>query len=165
MTTSQPGPPRSHGSEGAATLAEARAIVEATVWATVTTVGPDGRPRSRLMHPVWSWDGPAPTALVVARPTPLKLRHLAANPHVACFYWAEHHDTAALDATARWLAEEERRAAWEAVAATPPPVGFDPALIWPDGPSSPDFAVLSLTAHRVVARRAGAAAAIWRRPN
>ena len=144
-------------------LAEARDIVEATVWATVTTVDAAGRPRSRLMHPVWSWDGPEPTALVVARRTPLKVRHLAANPHVTCFYWAEHHHTTALDATARWVADDELADVWAQVAATPPPVGFDPALIWPDGPTSPGYAALALTAHRVVARRAGGAPLVWRR--
>ena len=34
----------------------ARPIVERVVWCTVTTVAPDGAPRSRLMHPVWWWD-------------------------------------------------------------------------------------------------------------
>lgn len=27
------------------------------VWATVATVGPDLRPRSRILHPIWEWDG------------------------------------------------------------------------------------------------------------
>jgi hypothetical protein len=61
----------------------ARPIVERIVWCTVTTVG--RAPRSRLMHPVWWWDGGNPVALVTARPTALKRRHLAANPVVSCF--------------------------------------------------------------------------------
>jgi len=27
------------------------------VWAGAATVGPDGRPRSRILHPYWQWDG------------------------------------------------------------------------------------------------------------
>ena len=27
------------------------------VWATVATVGPDGQPRTRILHPIWEWDG------------------------------------------------------------------------------------------------------------
>ena len=27
------------------------------VWATVATVDERGRPRSRVLHPIWEWDG------------------------------------------------------------------------------------------------------------
>lgn len=27
------------------------------VGANVATVDPDGRPRSRVLHPLWTWDG------------------------------------------------------------------------------------------------------------
>ncbi len=139
----------------------AREVVERVVWCTVTTVAPDGEPRSRLMHPVWTWSDGAPTALVTSRPTPLKRRHLSGNPRVSCFYWDPAHDTVAIDATARWLADDERDAAWDAVKAVAPPVGFDPALIWPAGPTSPDCAFLTLTAHRIVATRAGQSGRRW----
>src|SRR5688500_7533202 len=145
-------------------IASARPIVERVVWCTVTTVGPDGAPRSRLMHPVWSWDGPAPEALVTARPTPLKLRHLAAQPHLTCFYWDPAHDTVAVDACARWLRPDERAEAWEAIKAVPPPVGFDPAFVWPDGPASSDCAMLRFTAERMIATRAGQPGQRWQRP-
>jgi hypothetical protein len=145
-------------------IASARHIVERVVWCTVTTVSPEGAPRSRLMHPVWFWDGPRPTALVTARPTPLKLRHLAANPRVSCFYWDPAHDTVAIDARARWLDADERAEAWDAVKAVPPPVGFDPAFVWPDGPGSPDCAMLRFTAERVIATRAGQPGERWQAP-
>ena len=137
-----------------------RSIVERTVWATLTTVGRDGRPRNRLVHPVWWWDGEG-RGLVTSRATPLRVRHLAANPYVSCFYWAPHHDTVAIDATARWLPDEELVAAWESIAAVPEPVGFDPATIWPDGPSSSDFHVLEMRPHRILARPVGGAPLRW----
>ena len=93
----------------------ARLIVERVIWCTVTTVGPDGAPRSRLMHPVWQWDVDVPCALVTARPTPLKCHHLEHNPAVSCFYWGPTHDTVAIDATAEWLDGHERAAAWAAI--------------------------------------------------
>jgi hypothetical protein len=31
------------------------------VWATVATVDTQGRPRARIMHPYWRWDGTALT--------------------------------------------------------------------------------------------------------
>jgi hypothetical protein len=50
--------------------AVARPIVERVVWATIATVGPDGRPRTRLMHPVWWWDGPTSGSGSCASPPP-----------------------------------------------------------------------------------------------
>jgi hypothetical protein len=109
------------------------------------------------MHPVWSWSSPIPTALVTAWPTPIK----RANPAVACFYWGPGHDTVAIDATATWLDRDERVAAWEAIKSVAPPVGFDPAMIWPDGPGTPDCGILRFEAHRVVARPVGTAGVMW----
>ena len=141
----------------------AQLIVERVIWCTVATTGPDGAPRTRLMHPVWRWDGEAPCALVTARPTPLKRRHLRHSPAVSCFYWSPAHDTVAIDAVAEWLGADERAAAWEAIRAVPAPVGFDPAMIWPDGPTAPDAAVLRFVAHRIIATRAGQPASRWDR--
>lgn len=144
------------------TLALARSIVERIVWATVATAGADGAPRARLMHPVWWWDGDTPEALVSARPTPLKRAHLAANPWVSCSYWDPAHDTVVIDAAASWVPGADRAAAWARIAAVPSPVGFDPAMIWPDGPESDDCAFLRFRATRIVATAVGAAPARWR---
>jgi hypothetical protein len=149
----------------AAALAEAvaiaRPIVERVVWCAVATTSPGGEPRSRLMHPVWWWDGPVPTAYVTARTTPVKVRHLAANPRLSCHYWDPAHDTVAIDATAEWLDLDGRRAAWAAIAAVAPPYGFDPGIVWPDGPTAADCGILRLTAHRVVATPAGRPGLRW----
>jgi hypothetical protein len=139
----------------------ARPIVERVVWATVATVGPDGRARTRLMHPVWFWDGERPEALVSARPTPLKVAHLAAQPDVSCHYWDPAHDTVTIEATAEWVEPERRGDAWARVAAVPEPVGFDPAIIWPDGPDSDDCAFLRFTAYRIIARPAARSGVRW----
>lgn len=138
-----------------------RRIVESIVWCTVATVGPTGSPRTRLMHPVWNWDGEVPIALVTARTTPLKMRHLAAQPEVSCCYWDPSHHTAAIDAVATWLDDEARSRAWEAIAATPPPVGFDPAMIWPDGPGSEDCGILRFDAFRIVTSPVGEQPLLW----
>lgn len=139
----------------------ARPIVERIIWCTVTTVAPTGSPRSRLMHPVWFWEDSTPFALVTARPTPIKVRHLAANPTVACFYWDPAHDTVAIDAIAAWLAPDERFEAWKRIAEVPAPVGFDPAIIWPQGPDAEDCGILRFDAHRIVATPAGRPGTRW----
>ena len=140
----------------------ARAIVERVIWCTVATVSPDGEPRTRLMHPVWEWDGDAPAAFVTARTTALKRTHLAANRMVSCSYWDPQHDTLVVDALAEWLDPAARRVAWEAIRDVPPPMGFDPAMIWPDGPDADDCGILRFTAHRIVATSAGATGLRWR---
>lgn len=143
-------------------LALAARVVRDVVWCTVATAGADGAPRARVMHPVWWWGGAAPTALVTARRTPIKVAHLAASPLVSCSYWSPTQDTATIDARARWLDEGELAAAWHRIAAVPPPVGFDPAIIWPAGPGEDGVAMLRLTAHRVVVRCAGGPLRTWR---
>jgi hypothetical protein len=145
-------------------VAAARPVVERVVWCTVATASAGGEVRTRLMHPVWWWDGDAPVALVSARRTPVKVRDLAANPSVSCFYWDPAHDTVAVDARAEWVAAEDRRATWDAIAAVEPPVGFDPSMIWPGGPDDEGCAFLRFTAHRIVATPAGRPGLRWRSP-
>jgi hypothetical protein len=131
-------------------LAVARGIVEAVVFCTATTIGPDGRPRSRVVHPVWDWDEPL-VGLVTSRPTPLRRRHLGANPVMTCAYWSPEHHVATFDCDAAWVEPGMLGDAWARIAATPPPLGFDPVTIWPDGPAGDDFAVVELRPYRVQA--------------
>src|SRR5262245_48465030 len=56
------------------------------VWCTVATVGPDKRPRSRILHPIWELDDEL-VGWIVTRATPIKVRHLAYSPYVSCSYW------------------------------------------------------------------------------
>jgi len=143
----------------------AEPIVSEIVWATATTVGPDDRPRSRVVHPVLEWT-PEPRGWITSRPTPIKRRHLAAHPYVSLSYWSPAQDCVYLDCDATWLDPVEHDEVWERIRATPPPIGFDPATIWPDGPSSPDFAVIRLRPVRVrvvlaAAMAAGEPAPMW----
>jgi hypothetical protein len=45
----------------------------------------------------------------------------------------------------------DRRRIWDLYKNTPPPVGYDPAIIpvWKDGPESAEFGVLRLTPWRI----------------
>lgn len=97
-----------------------------------------------------------------ARLTPVKLAHIRAQPKVSCFYWDPTHDTVAIDADAEWIAAADRADAWAKIASIAEPVGFDPAIIWPDGPDSVDCRFLRLTAHRVIAASAGGSRLDWR---
>ncbi len=139
----------------------ARPIVERIVWATVATAGADGEPRTRIMHPVWFWEGEVPTALISARRTPVKVSHLEQNPSISCYYWDPAHDTVAVEGRTSWVPPERVADAWERVAAPEPPVGFDPAMIWPDGPTDPGCGFLEVVAHRILATPAAREGLLW----
>lgn len=124
-------------------------LTASIVWSVVTTVDAAGRPRSRILHPVWMEDEGRLHGLVAARPTPVKLADIAAHPHIACAYWTPAFESVFIDAEAAWIPDGEKRAAWERIASLPAPVGYDPAPMWPDGPDSPGFVVLALTPFRV----------------
>jgi hypothetical protein len=88
-------------------------------------------------------------------------------PHASCTNWDPAHDVAVAERAARWLDGADREHAWERIAGAPPPVGYDPASIWPDGPAGPEFAVIALVPWRVSAASAAALArgergAVWR---
>jgi general stress protein 26 len=136
-------------------LVEAIEIAHSTVWCAMTTVDAKGRPRSRIVHPVWVMDDDQPTGWLTTRPTHLKSRHLATNPHVSLAYIAANTDFAYFDCTASWVEDPAgKQACWQAFLDAPEPARYDPATIWPDGPSSETFAVLRFTPYRVQCARA-----------
>ena len=146
----------------------ASGVAARVVWATMATVGPDGVPRTRVVHPVLHWDTPDPHGWVTSRPSALRRRHLEACPWVSLTWWSPDQDVLTVDCRAEWVPDDELADVWATIAATPEPVGFDPATIWPDGPGS-GFAAIAVRAHRVrVALAADAAAGrparIWTEP-
>ena len=116
------------------------------VWATAATVTANGRPRTRILHPLWRWDGTSLTGWIATGPTPAKQADLAHNPYVSLNYWAPTHDTCRADCRATWhLDDATRERIWNMFKDAPAPVGYDPAIIpaW-DSPTSPAFAALEL---------------------
>ena len=63
------------------------------VWCTAATVDARGRPRSRILHPIWQWQGGRLTGWIATGPTPVKRAHLDASPYLSCNYWAPSQDT------------------------------------------------------------------------
>jgi len=121
------------------------------VWCSVATVDRRGRPRSRVLHPYWEWDGERLTGSVLTEPTAIKRAHLEASPFASCNYWTPSHDTAVAECAASWAFDDETKTRiWETFKSTPEPLGFDPAMIpsW-DGPTSPSLAVLRLEPWRI----------------
>jgi hypothetical protein len=129
-----------------------RDMAHQIVWASVATVDPDGRPRTRILHPIWEWDGTDLIGWIATVPTPVKRSHLDAHPEMSVSYWAPSHDTCSADCTVRWHTDDDtRKAVWDKFLHGPEPVGYDPRIIpmWSGGPTNEQFAVLRLAPYRL----------------
>ena len=123
------------------------------VWATVATVDEEGRPRSRVLHPLWQWDGTSLVGWIATGPTPTKRAHLAHSPFVSVGYWSPDHDTCTAEC-ARHAGHRRRHPglAVGRVRRTPRRrSATTPAIIppWADGPTSDAFAALRLDPWRL----------------
>jgi hypothetical protein len=120
------------------------------VWCTATTVDAKGRPRSRILHPIWQVIDDRPVGWVVTGKTPIKTGHLAANPHMACSYWSPAQHTVAIDCLASWVEDAAtRRHIFDLFMTTPPPLGYDLNGFGAAGPASETFTPLRLDPWRV----------------
>jgi hypothetical protein len=116
------------------------------VWATAATVDSRGEPSTRILHPIWQWDGESLTGWVATSPRSPKARHLAATPRISFTYWHPNQDTCTVRCSTAWEDTPEQRAeGWRRFAEAPAPVGYDPSIIpqWPD-PQAPEFGILRL---------------------
>lgn len=126
-------------------------IAHRIVWATTATVDLDGAPRTRVLHPIWEFDGERLTGWIATSPLSPKAGHLDAEPRVSLTYWDATQDTCTADCVATWDdTPEQREAGWRRFAEGPEPVGYDPRLIepWTD-PQVEAFGVLRLDPVRV----------------
>ena len=121
------------------------------VWCSAATVDGAGRPRSRVLHPVWEWDGTALRGWIATSPLSPKRADLDAHPYVSLNYWANNHDTCLAECAAEWkLDDESRVAGWNRIKDAPAPVGYDPSIIpsW-DSPTAPAFGILEVVPYRL----------------
>ncbi|MGB0384313.1 MAG: pyridoxamine 5'-phosphate oxidase family protein [Ardenticatenaceae bacterium] len=121
------------------------------VWCSAATVDAQGRPRSRILHPIWQWDGERLVGWIATNATPIKRAHLKASPYMSLNYWTPSQDTCAAECRAEWAFDDEtRRMVWNLFLNAPEPVGYNPAIIpaW-KSPTSEKFAVLRLEPWRL----------------
>ena len=121
------------------------------VWASVATVDAQGRPRSRILHPYWEWDGEELVGWIATSPTAVKRAHLRNTPNVSVNYWAPSHDTCLAECRAEWRLDlETRREVWDKFKNAPVPVGYDPSIIPPwTSPEADAFGALRLEPWRL----------------
>jgi hypothetical protein len=116
------------------------------VWCTAATVDQQGRPRSRVLHPMWQWDGERLTGWIATSPTATKRAHLAASPYMSINYWSPSHETCVAECKAEWILDDAgRTGVWNLFLNAPPPVGYNPTIVpaW-TSPTCDAFAGLKL---------------------
>ncbi len=121
------------------------------VWASAATVDRKGRPRSRVLHPIWEWDGKELVGWIGTGPTPIKRAHLDASPFVSLNYWTPSQDTCVAECAASWHFDDATcTRVWNLLKDGPEPVGYDPAIIpgW-NAPTDEAFAALRLDPWRL----------------
>ena len=128
-----------------------RDMAHSIVWCTVATVTSTGNPSTRVLHPIWEWDGHTLQGWIATGPQSPKADDLAGNPSISLTYWAPSHDTCTAHCSTRWLtSDDDRRAGWDRFANGPEPVGYDPTIVpaW-TSPQAEAFGILHLEPNRL----------------
>jgi general stress protein 26 len=125
---------------------ELMARIRRIVWCTMATVDRQGRPRSRIMHPVWE----GPVCWVATQRGSFKGKHLAKTPFVSLTYWDPEQQQVYADCRAAWVDDAaEKRRVWELYKSTPPPLGYDLGMIFRGGVEDANYGLLKLTPWRI----------------
>jgi general stress protein 26 len=123
--------------------AEFRRRIEQTVWCTLTTVDRRGRPRGRLVHPVWE----EPTGWLATFRHSFKEKHLAVNPYVSLAFWDANQEQVYVECRATWVddaAEKDRL--WDLYSEKPE--GYGLSGFW-KGKDDPNYGLLRLDPWRI----------------
>jgi hypothetical protein len=139
--------------------AEFTARVGRVVWCNMATMDAKGRPRSRIVHPIWE----GALGWVGTHRGSFKNRHLGANSHVSLAYIADISRPVYVDCVAEWADDPlDKQRIWELFTSADAPLGYDPAPFF-IAPDHPNFGVLKLTPWRVaIVTQSPPLALVWR---
>jgi general stress protein 26 len=136
-------------------------VANAQVWCAVGTVDTHNRPHVRLLHPIWERAGDSAIGWLLTGRTSPKAKHLAHSPHVSLCYDRDIMTPVTLDCHAEWVDEADAKArVWEWFKTTPPPLGYDPGMIW-KGSDDPTCGLLKLTPYRATLGKLGGEWRYW----
>jgi general stress protein 26 len=114
--------------------------VRAMVYCSLATIDAEGRPRTRVIHPIW--DGA--TGWVTSEARTAKVKQIAANPAVSLAYIAEPFKPVFVECRAAVQNDSAtRQRVWDLYCRTPPPYGADMTEVWGEL-ESPRYCVLRL---------------------
>ncbi|MET8005567.1 pyridoxamine 5'-phosphate oxidase family protein, partial [Nonomuraea glycinis] len=116
----------------AAIESQFNAYIGDIVYATMTTVDAKGRPRARVLIPIWETVDGRPIGWLATYRTPVKAAHLANNPHTTFSYWSPRQNAVSVDTVAAWEEDAEvRRRVWDLYrTGSPAGAGYDLGNFW-----------------------------------
>lgn len=115
-------------------------------WATVATVGSDGAPRTRILHPIWEDN----IGWIATTSDSYKVRQIRREPRVSLTYWDQAQDNVHVEAVATVAEDQDDRSRiWDLFVATPPPLGYDPIAFWKGGPTDASYTLVRLDPTRI----------------
>lgn len=131
------------------------------VWCNVATVDSQGRPRSRVLHPIWEIVNDRPVGWIATGRQTLKAKHLAQHPYLSLAYIADPLKPLYVECHAAWADEAAtKQRIWDWFGATPPPLGYDLAAFF-GAVDNPAYGVLQLTPWRVELADLFGEAQVW----
>jgi general stress protein 26 len=132
--------------------------IQSAVYCSMATIDRKGRPRSRIIHPIW--DGSI--GWVISWPKSHKAKHLENNPYVSLAYIHDIKKPVYIDALAEWVDDEvEKQRIWTLHQMTPPPLGFDPQPHYGSA-KHPYYGLLRFTPWRIELGSLNNEPIIWR---
>ena len=115
------------------------------VWCSVATVNRDGRPRTRILHPIWEGE----VGWIATGRWSAKAEDIENNPYVSLSYWDQKQEQVHVDARAEWEEDlEEKARIWKYFDTLEPPVGYDLAAFF-GSVDDPDFGLLRIRPWRI----------------
>src|SRR3954447_1021598 len=97
----------------------------------MTTVDRRGRPRARLVHPVWE----EPTGWLATYRHSFKEKHLAANPWISLAFWDQEQEQVYADCRATWIDDTATKdRLWDLYTTAPEGYELPPFLEEQSGP-------------------------------
>lgn len=141
--------------------------IQDIVYCSLITVDKKGRPRARVLLPIWEEVDGRPVGWIAAYKTPVKTAHINNNPHVTCSYWNPRQNAVYVDSVAAWIEDEDvKREVWDLYRkGSPAGVGYDPIHYWKKGPADPEYGLIRMDPFRVqVLRGRDMRSRIWQPP-
>ncbi len=140
--------------------------VNRMIFCAAATIDGQGRPRSRILHPIW--DGS--TGWISTDPRSLKAQHLKERPYMSLAYINDSANPVYIDCLASFSDDrEEKLHAWGLYLHAEPPLGFDPAQIYGSvdepKPGGPVFGALKLIPYRILLYQFPIPSTIWTAEN
>jgi general stress protein 26 len=136
--------------------------VHRMIFCAATTIDSQGRPRSRILHPIWDGN----TGWISTDPRSLKARHLKDRPYMSLAYINDSAKPVYVDCVASFSEDPaEKQRAWNLYLNAEPPLGFDPAQVYGSidqpNPGGPVFGALKLAPYRILLYQFPVPSTIW----